>query len=274
MEFSERASGLLRACHPEPTIAVTGLVTVLAIAWGRGVAGSVLVFATILTGQLSIGWSNDLIDATRDRVAGRREKPVVAGAVSPRTLAVSAGVALALCVPLSLLNGLPAGLIHLVGVALGWAYNLKLKATVLSWLPYVVAFGLLPAVVTLGLPAGEWPPWWVLAAGALLGLGAHVANVVPDIEADLAAGIRGWPQRLGTHARWVALVPLAAAAVLLAAGPRGPITVIGWLALLVVALLLAFVAVVPGRVARGRAPFLATLVIAVVDVVLLVVQGF
>ena len=136
--FSERAIGLLRGCHPAPAFAVTLLLTVLAIAWGRGAAGSALVFATVMTGQLSIGWSNDLIDAGRDRAVGRHEKPVVAGTVSTHTLAVAAGAALVLCVPLSFLNGLLAGVAHLVSVAAGWAYNLGLKATVLSWLPYVV----------------------------------------------------------------------------------------------------------------------------------------
>ncbi|GAB3411074.1 UbiA prenyltransferase family protein [Flindersiella endophytica] len=270
--FSERAIGLLKGCHPAPAFAVTALLTVLAIAWGRGAAGSALVFATVLTGQLSIGWSNDLIDAGRDRAAGRQEKPVVAGTVSTRTLGIAAGVVLLLCVPFSFLNGLLAGIAHLVTVAAGWAYNLGLKSTVLSWLPYVVAFGLLPAVVTLGLPAPAWPLWWVMAAGALLGVGAHVANVVPDIEADLELGIRGWPQRLGTHARWVAPVPLAVAAVLLVVAPDGPVPLIAWLGFAGIAALLVVVAFVPGRYARGRAPFLLTLAIAALDVGLLVVR--
>src|SRR5690606_32455546 len=60
-----RAMGLLRACHPGPTAAVSLLMTALAVAWGRGVVGSVLVFVSVLAGQLSIGWSNDLIDADR-----------------------------------------------------------------------------------------------------------------------------------------------------------------------------------------------------------------
>ena len=41
----------------------------------------------------------------------------------------------------SLASGLLAGLAHLVGVAAAWAYNLGLKSTRISWVPYAVAFG-------------------------------------------------------------------------------------------------------------------------------------
>ena len=41
------------------------------------------------------------------------------------------------------------GSVHLVSVASGWAYNLGLKSTAWSWAPYAVAFGALPAVVSL-----------------------------------------------------------------------------------------------------------------------------
>ena len=43
-----------------------------------------LVVAAVLAGQLSIGWLNDVLDAERDRTAGRADKPVAAGAVSRR----------------------------------------------------------------------------------------------------------------------------------------------------------------------------------------------
>ena len=96
------ALGLVRACHLGPTVAVTVLVTALAVASGRDVTGCVLVAAAVLTGQLSIGWCNDAVDAGRDIAAGRTVKPVVEGAVSVRTVWVAASADLALCVPLSL----------------------------------------------------------------------------------------------------------------------------------------------------------------------------
>ena len=47
--------------------------------------------AAVSTGQLSIGWSNDALDAARDRLAGRTDKPVAAGRLPRRTVAAAAG---------------------------------------------------------------------------------------------------------------------------------------------------------------------------------------
>lgn len=259
-------TGLAGACHPGPTLAVTALVTAVAVASGRDVAGIVLVGAAVLTGQLSIGWCNDAVDAARDTASGRTGKPIVAGAVSARTVRLAAFVALALCVPLSLASGPLAGLAHLLGVGAAWAYDLGLKATRVSWLPYLIGFGVLPAFITLGLPGNPWPAWWAVLGAALLGLGAHLANVLPDIEDDLATGVRGWPQLLGP-ARVAALapLPLLAATALFAFGAYGAAS---WPALGA-----ATAATLAGLLKGGKAPFVAAIVVAAIDVALLIANG-
>ncbi|WBQ08673.1 UbiA family prenyltransferase [Kribbella sp. CA-293567] len=254
------------ACHPGPTVAVTTLVTVVAWSAGRNAAGCLLVAAAVLTGHLSIGWSNDAIDASRDTSVHRNDKPIVAGLVSRRTVWAGAALTAAVCIPLSLASGVLAGLAHLGFVASAWAYNLGLKSTRISWLPYAVAFGLLPTFVTQGT-FGTWAPWWASAATALLGVGAHLANVVPDLADDLATGVRGWPQRLGHLARYAAPLPLAAATVLLVVAPAGAVGVVGWLTLAVVAVLLLVI------VLWKNAPFLVTIAVAAVSVLALVLRG-
>jgi 4-hydroxybenzoate polyprenyltransferase len=258
--------GLALACHPGPTVAVTALTTAVAWSAGRSPAGCLLVAATILTGHLSIGWSNDAIDAARDTIVNRKDKPVVRGLVSRRALAIGAGIMLIATIPVSLANGTAAGLMHLLFVACAWAYNLGLKSTAISWLPYAVAFGALPSFVTLGT-THTWAPWWATAATALLGVGAHLANVVPDLADDLATGVRGWPQRLGNAARLLAPIPLAVAAILLVVAPPGPVGVIGWIVLAVVAALLAIM------VSWKNAPFLVTIGVAAVSVIALIMRG-
>ncbi len=188
---------------------MTVLATAVAASAGRSASGCLLVAATILTGQLSIGWSNDVIDARRDIAAGRRDKPIAAGDISSRTVAAACAVALALCIPLSFANGWRAGLVHLLVVAGGWAYNLGLKRTVLSFVPYAVSFGALPAFLALGLDGHPLPQPWVVLAGALLGVGAHFLNVVPDIQDDLDAGVgvcrSGWANAVpgpAVHCSW------------------------------------------------------------------------
>jgi 4-hydroxybenzoate polyprenyltransferase len=258
---------LVRACHPEPTAAVTALAATLAAAAG---ASPLLVGAAFLSGQLSIGWSNDWLDAARDRAVGRTDKPTVNGLSVPllRTAALSAATA---CVPLSLLLGWRAGLVHLLAVASGWAYNLVLKATPLSFLPYGLSFGLVPSVIALAAPGHHWAPWWAAAAGALLGIGAHGANVLPDLDDDVATGVVGLPHRLGrvltTALSGLALV---GATVLLAAGPGlSP----GGAAAVGLSVLVFAGGLVLGRRPGSRAAFLSVIVVALLDVGLLVAQG-
>jgi 4-hydroxybenzoate polyprenyltransferase len=264
---------LLRSCHLEPALAVTVFVTVLAAAAGRGVAGSAAVAAAVLAGQLSIGWCNDAADAQRDTACRRRDKPVATGELPPRAAAVAAGTALGLCVPLSLLSGAAAGAAHLGGVAAGWAYNLSLKHTVLSPLPYAAAFGALPAFVTLGLPSPSWPAWWAVTAGALLGVGAHLVNVLPDIENDLATGVCGLPQRLGHPAcRWLAPLVMLAAEGVIVAGPSGTVEISDWVLAAAAGIVAVAGTAVPSG-ARSRWPFRAAIVVAGMAVAQLLLRG-
>ncbi|WP_435972576.1 UbiA family prenyltransferase [Streptomyces sp. Qhu_M48] len=262
---------LLKASHPVPAAAVTVLTALLAGAVGLGPAAGARAVAAVAVGQLSIGWCNDRLDLRRDRAAGRRDKPLVVGALRPGTVGTAAVVSLLVCVPLSLSCGLRPGVVHLGCVAAAWSYNGWLKHTVVSWLPYTMAFGLLPAFLTLALPGHPWPPLWLTGAAALLATGAHFANVLPDIEEDLAGGVLGLPQRLGRRASTVWAAALAfASCVVLTVGPTGTLTLGGGM-LVAVTLTLCLVAVCgPPGLAAGRLPFLAVLAMAGVDAVLLV----
>lgn len=266
-----RAAALVRACHPEPTAAVTALATALAAAAGLGWR-SLLVTAAFLSGQLSVGWSNDWIDAARDVRTGRTDKPVARGDLPVPAVRAAALTAAALCVPLSLALGLRPGLLHLAAVAAAWAYNARLKSSLLSWLPYAFAFGAVPSVVTLALPAGGPAPGWATAAGALLGVGAHLTNVLPDLEQDLATGVRGLPHVLGPRrSAALAAVLLLAAAALLAVGPGRP----GTAAVVTVGVAAAVTAwgLVRARTPGSRDAFRAAIAVAALSVGLLVARG-
>ena len=257
---------LVRACHPEPTAAVTALAAALAASVG---ASPLLVGLAFLSGQLSVGWTNDWVDAARDLRVGRQDKPVVQG-LPVATVRAAALLALTACVPLSLALGARAGAAHLVAVASAWLYNTWLKATVASFLPYAVSFGLVPSIVTLAAGAGA-APWWATGAGALLGVGAHGANVLPDLADDEATGVRGLPHRLGRPVTTaLSGVALVAATVLLATGPGT--SAVGVLAV-VVSVGVFGTGLVLARRPGSRAAFLAVLVVAAVDVGLLLLRG-
>jgi 4-hydroxybenzoate polyprenyltransferase len=268
-----RAVALLRACHPAPTLAVTFGSATLAASSGRDAAGVLAVVAAVLTGQLSVGWCNDYVDRDRDRRTGRLDKPLVGGDLPAGVVAAAAGTALVLCVPLSLLSGAPAGGLHVLAVLSAWAYDLRLKATGLSVLPYAVSFGLLPAFVVLGRPGAQGAPGWLVAGGSLLGAGAHFANALPDLDDDLRTGVRGLPHRLGPAAsRWAAAMLIVAASLVLAFGPPGPPGPAGYAAPIVVIVALAG-GLVRSRRGAPRAVFHAVLVAAVVVVALLLIRG-
>lgn len=260
-----RVGALVGAAHAGPTLAVTVVTAVLAASADLSTGRAVLVVAAVLTGQLSVGWSNDLLDAARDRSVHRTDKPLATGAIAAGTVRTACAVALVLTVVLSLACGLVAGAVHLLFVACGWAYNLGLKSTVWSWVPYAVAFGILPVFVTAAQRPPAWPPAWGPVVGALLGVGAHLVNALPDLQDDAATGVRGLPHRIG--ARWtapLATLALAAASVVIgAAAPSGNRAVTLAFAAVVLALS------VTALVGRGRTPFRAAVAIALVDVAML-----
>ncbi len=264
--------GLLRASHFQPTLAVTAITGVLAAVAGRG-AGTVAVVAAVLAGQLSVGWSNDWIDRDRDLRAGRLDKPIVTGAVSATVVERAAITALVLTVPLSLLSGWRAASVHLVAVLAAWAYNLGLKRTPLSVVCYLLAFGLLPAFVTLGLPGHPWPPAWATAAAALLGAGAHFVNGLPDRDADRLTGVRGLPQRMSYRACLLTGVGLIGAALLVVGlGPPGAPKP-GTVALLALGMSALVAVVVTSSTGHERAAWSLTLLTAATAVAALVVNG-
>ncbi|HEX7189407.1 MAG TPA: UbiA family prenyltransferase [Actinomycetes bacterium] len=274
---ADSVGALVGASHPLPSAAVTAFSVAVSAALGRAPGGALLTGAAVLAGQLSIGWSNDLLDRARDERAGRHDKPVADGRLAPQTVAAACGVAAVACVPLSFASGWAAGAVHLVAVGGGWAYNLGLKRTRASWLPFALSFALLTAFLTLGAPGHHWPQPWALATGALLGVGAHFLNVVPDIADDLAAGVQGLPQRLGPRRAAVSgAALLLAATTLVVLGPAGPTPWWAWAGLAVAGVTAGGAATVGlrGRHGRhGREPFLLAVATAAVAVVLVVARG-
>ncbi|GLZ76912.1 hypothetical protein Afil01_17190 [Actinorhabdospora filicis] len=255
---------LVRASHPGPAVVVTTVSVLLGVAFGRGPATTVLIGLAVLAGQLSIGWHNDFLDAGRDLASGRLDKPLATGELSPDAVRWAAGLSALASVVLSLLTGWTGGVLHIAAVAGAWAYNQFYKSTPWSVLPFAFSFGLLPSFCAGG---PQEAPWWTVAAGALLGAGAHFANVLPDLAEDAATGVRGLPHRLGRLGS-----ELAASGLLLGAAVVLAVGIGRWYALAAVALAAV---VIPlglwlGRRIGGRMVFRAAMALAVVDVVLLV----
>ncbi|MFD6756588.1 UbiA family prenyltransferase [Micromonospora gifhornensis] len=276
--MSSTVLGLVRASHPEPTAAVTTVAALLAAGTGHQPHGIATVAITVAASQFAVGWTNDLVDADRDALVGRADKPVAAGLVSRRLVAVAATLAAITTVALALTTNPVAALWATIGLVSALLYDWPLKSTAISVLPYAISFGALPAFVVLALPGAPAPPFWLVAAAALLGAGAHFANVLPDFADDARTGVRGLPHRLGPAGSRLAAVGLLVAATgTLVLGPPGPPSGVG-LATVAAALMITASAWYAGRSAeragvRPVAAFRAMMLVALIDVVLLVTSG-
>lgn len=218
---------LARAAHPRQAVLTAAGVTAAAALAGRSTRELGLVLATVLVGQAVLGWHNDLVDRERDRSHERRNKPVAAGLLDPGTVWFTIACAVLLLVPLSIANGVVAGLSYLGAVAVALVGNVVLRRGLLSWLPWAVSYALLPAFLSYGGWGGDTtgrpPEILVTVLAALLGVGVHVLVALPGLVADNQDGRRHLPLRLGLRLGATKVLALAAA----------------WTALVVVALLLA-----------------------------------
>lgn len=190
--------GALKACHFGPTMLVVTTSFIVSMNL-FSFTESLQIALAILFGQFVVGWSNDVIDFPRDKEAQRANKPLVSGSISLALLKKLILTALILTVLTSALSplGLKGTLLHLLGIFSATLYNLKLKSTVLSPLPYVISFGALPWAIYLASDSA--PPIWLYFGFILFTTAFHFLNVLKDLQWDLDQGVLGLPQRIGRN---------------------------------------------------------------------------
>ena len=210
-----KVRGLLKASHFIPSLIVSSIAFVFGVHyWWEGPA-YVIAF-TVFTGQLVVGWSNDLYDFADDQKHQRMNKPLVSGVITEKYLRSW----LIFMVPFSFLAnifgplGFKGGLLYWLGVGFGVAYNFYFKFNFLSPVPFAVAFAILPSCIAISKDVT--PPLWMWLGGALFGSAAHFINVLKDLDQDRASDIKGMPQVVGKKASITiaALLSVAAVAVI------------------------------------------------------------
>jgi 4-hydroxybenzoate polyprenyltransferase len=211
-----RAEAVVRLAHPFPTLLNAVAAATLTAAAGGGTDRVLLAAGTMLGVHASIGAINDLVDERVD--AHRREKPLARGRISRGAARFVAALAAALGVLCATALGPVSLAIAGLGYGLGCAYDLGIKRTVASFVPFALGVALVPpfawaaagaplptAIASLSLAA--------LPAGSALAL----QNGLADRALDAAAGVRGLVVRLGASRATLLAGVLHGAALLLVA---------------------------------------------------------
>jgi 4-hydroxybenzoate polyprenyltransferase len=190
-----------RLLHPVPsllTVVAAGAFIFLAARGIPPLDRLIHLLLIELAMQFSISAFNDYFDRPFD--LGRADKPVATGAISlPVALAIGSLLGLA-CLLLAIPLGGWVTLLTVIGLGGGLAYDAGLKRTAFSWLPFSVAFPTLPLWAWAGVE-GSFPARlaWVVPVGGVMVLGIHLADTLPDLAADMEAGVRGLAHRLGVR---------------------------------------------------------------------------
>lgn len=209
-----RIVGLAQASHFGPSLLVTALSYFFAQLYWQ--PGSALIIALgFFSGQLIVGWSNDLIDYADDLLHQRLNKPLVAGLITRKYLQSWLAVMLPISIILNLFGplGFLGGGLSIFAIAWALGYNFYFKFNIFSPLPYAVAFAILPSCMAYSQE--KVPPTWMWVGGALFGMAAHFLNVLKDMDQDHASGIKGLPQRCGKTGSIIAAIILIALGVTL-----------------------------------------------------------
>ncbi len=190
--LKEIALGFFLLTHPGPVTLFLVIVTVFALraSWPHLIWTTIILVITAHAAmQFSISMINDYCDRQLD-AAAKPSKPIARGLVLPReSLIVGLIMILVMVVLLLPLNPL-ALLVSLCYLALGQAYNLRLKATPWSGLVLAVMMSLIPLYVFAGVGRTSPVAFWLVLAGILIGVSLNVANSLPDIEGDESGGAR------------------------------------------------------------------------------------
>lgn len=199
--MSNTFGAYVRLTHPWAVMVVMAATAVFGVLASHGeppVARFMLLLAGMLGGQVAIGASNEWRDREADAL-DKPQRPIPSGAVSPH------GALITMVAGLVMMLAAGAGLgfwglsLLVIGTGAGLVYNLWLKRTPWSWLPYLVALPLLPTWVWLVMDEFQLALLWLYPLGAAFVVAIHLAQTLGDINADTDRGEHGIAVVLGRH---------------------------------------------------------------------------
>ncbi len=192
---------LAQAAHPRQAVLTALFVASAAAISGRPTREVGIVLATVLVGQVILGWHNDLVDRRRDARHDLPGKPIAQQRLDPGTVWFALTCAVLLVVPLSITSGVTAGSAYLLSLTVGLLANVVLRKGFLSWVPWALSFGLIPAYLSYGgwggAHEGDPPQVLMTVLFALLGIGVHFLRALWGLVPDNEDGWTYLPLKLG-----------------------------------------------------------------------------
>ena len=190
--YRRRPWAFLRLLRPRAALAGAGMAVGFAFIAADGAPGwhetlrLALAVAAVLAASAAY---NDVADAPydHDRYLWR---PLPSGLVTAREALYVALVFAVAALALGASLGTRPLILALAGLLAGATYSSALRATALSWLPFSLAFALVPPFVYESLDRFRDPIWWSFLVGALGGLSFYLLFKLPDYERDDIDGQR------------------------------------------------------------------------------------
>ena len=170
--MTSKLKALLITAHIKPALTVSVILSIVSFIYGYKSTEIFWVFLAILSGQFSIGLSNNYFDLKNDKKSGRTDKYILNGVLSKNFVIGLAVILLIISTIASLLISLPAGLVHVAALIIGWA------------------FGLIPIFAALLNDIDV--QWLVVLAFINLGGAVHIADALSDYNYDNNSGIKGF----------------------------------------------------------------------------------
>lgn len=187
------------ATHPRAVIVFSVLSWAVAASVVRGIPafgiGLPIIVAMALV-QIAVGLFNEYSDRDLD-LRAKPDRAVPRGVLSCRQAWVAAAVSLVLGLVCAAVLSLWGAMVLAVGGGMGMAYSARLKRTVWSWLPYAVAYPIVPLWVWVSLGVFRLDLLLIYPVVMPFAVGVHLCNQLRDYDTDLAQGMRGLVQGLG-----------------------------------------------------------------------------
>ena len=206
----ERARALWVLLHPGPSLATTLAYVVFTLLAARGhptFTPWLVTTVGMIAMQFAISAFNDYCDREAD-AHSQKFKPVALGILAPRVALATSAILTVIMVLCYVPFGLEPLLLACAFLGLGFTYDLGLKSTPAGALVMGLGFSLLPPLAW-SLFARLTPAlFWTLPIGLVIGATLHIADALPDLAADTAAGARTLAQTLGgaaLPAQWLLL---------------------------------------------------------------------